>query len=87
MNGEIPSYNYFLKVINTWKRAGITTTEEALNHINGVSENKTKGYSQKNKNIKAKPDWYKKEEEGKKESKGKEEELENDILDFFKPKK
>lgn len=86
-NGEIPSYNYFLKVINTWKRAGITTTEEALNHINGVSENKTKGYSQKNKNIKAKPDWYKKEEEGKKESKGKEEELENDILDFFKPKK
>ena len=41
-NGEIPSFNYFKKIINTWIRAGITTTEEALNHINGKEPSKPK---------------------------------------------
>lgn len=86
-NGEIPAYNYFLKIINTWKRAGIKTTEEALNHINGVTTNKTKVSSGKAKTIKAKPDWYKNEEQGSKEPKTPEVELQSDILDFFKPKK
>ncbi len=86
-NGEIPAYNYFLKIINTWKRAGIKTTEEALNHINGVTSNKTKVSSGKAKTIKAKPDWYKNEEQGNKEPKTPEVELQSDILDFFKPKK
>ena len=86
-NGEIPAYNYFLKIINTWKRAGIKTTEEALNHINGVTTNKTKVSSGKIKTIKAKPDWYKNEEQGSKEPKTPEVELQSDILDFFKPKK
>ena len=86
-NGEIPAYNYFLKIINTWKRAGIQTTEEALNHINGVTNNKTKVSSGKAKTVKAKPDWYKNEEQGSKETKAPEVELQSDILDFFKPKK
>jgi len=36
-NKEIPSYNYFLKVINTWIRKGITTTEAALKEISTPS--------------------------------------------------
>ena len=44
-DGEIPSYNYFLKVVNTWLRKGITTTEAALAEINkpkGQGKNKQK---------------------------------------------
>ena len=81
-NGEIPSYNYFLKVINTWIRSGINTTEEALNYINNNAEPK-KVKSVKTKNVKQVPSWYKKQEQ--KENKNKDEELDSNILDFFKP--
>lgn len=40
-NGEIPSYNYFLKIINTWIRKGVKNTTDALNLINAPSS-KTK---------------------------------------------
>ena len=53
-NGEIPSYNYFLKIINTWIRAGITNTEEALNYLNNPQ--KVKKYN--NKEVRKTPDWY-----------------------------
>lgn len=33
-NGQIPTLNYFLKIINTWLRGGIKSTDEALNYIN-----------------------------------------------------
>lgn len=81
-NGEIPSYNYFLKVLNTWIRAGITTTEDALNHINNKTEPK-KGKSTKTKTVKQVPSWYGKQESVSEKEDG--QELERDILDFFKP--
>lgn len=81
-NGEIPSYNYFLKVLNTWIRAGITTTEDALNHINNKTEPK-KGKSTKTKTVKQVPSWYGKQESVSEKEDG--QELDRDILDFFKP--
>ena len=82
-NGEIPSFNYFKKIINTWIRAGITTTEEALNHINGKEPSKTKKGAPKT--VKPLPSWY-----GKEQPKQDEEpsgDLDENILDFFNPKK
>ena len=82
-NGEIPSFNYFKKIINTWIRAGITTTEEALNHINGKEPSKPKKGAPKT--VKPLPSWY-----GKEQPKQDEEpsgDLDENILDFFNPKK
>lgn len=81
-NGAIPGYNYFLKVINTWIRAGITTAEEALKHINNQNDKQPKTPS-KNKTIKNTPDWYNKQKD---ENVPQNSELE-DISDFFKPNK
>ena len=50
-NGEIPSYNYFLKIANTWIRKGVKTTEDALNEMNGEKP--------KNKKERQKPEWFK----------------------------
>ena len=83
-NGEIPSYNYFLKIINEWIRKGVTNTEQALNYINNGTKPK-KGKNTKNKNVKQVPSWYK-QQEPKKETVGNEK-LDSDITDFFKPKK
>lgn len=52
--GEIPSYNYFLKIANTWKRVGIVTTEDAYRHINKTVE-KNQGTAKKVTKV---PDWY-----------------------------
>ena len=41
-NGEIPSYNYFLKIINTWIRKGVKNTNDALNIISNPSSPKNK---------------------------------------------
>lgn len=84
-NGEIPSYNYFLKVINTWIRSGITTTEEALNYINNTPQDK-KSKPTKTKTIKQVPSWYKQQEQSNNNNDDVEE-IDNDILNFFKPKK
>jgi replication initiation and membrane attachment protein DnaB len=57
-NGELPAYNYFLKIANTWARAKITTTKQALEYINKPKlEKGFKGYgpSAKEKPV---PGWY-----------------------------
>ena len=56
LNGEIPSYNYFLKIINTWKRAAVKSTSDAIAYVS----NKEKGQKNKktNKVQKGVPDWY-----------------------------
>lgn len=86
-NGEIPAYNYFLKVINTWIRSGISTTEDALKYINngGNASTANKPKPTKGKTVKNVPSWYKKEDEPQQNSNS--EELDNDIVNFFKPKK
>ena len=53
-NGEIPNYNYFLKIINTWIRKGIKTTDQALDLIS-KGEAKPK---QSNKVQKKAPAWF-----------------------------
>ena len=82
--GEIPNYNYFLKIINTWIRKGVKTTNDALNLISTVN-NPTK-------KKKAVGSWYqeymeeidnKKEKESKKTSN----ESLSDLEDFFNSKK
>lgn len=81
-NGEIPSYNYFLKVLNTWIRAGVTNTEEALNHINNKTEPK-KSKNTKTKTVKQVPSWYGKQKPN--SNNDEPEELDSNITDFFKP--
>ncbi len=57
LNGEIPPYNYFLKIINTWKRAGVKTTVDAINYVS--NKNKTSNSKNSpNKKQKGVPDWY-----------------------------
>ncbi len=50
-DGQIPSINYFRKILNAWIRAGVKTTEDALRQITG-EEAKTKKDADK-------PEWYK----------------------------
>ncbi len=80
-NGEIPSYNYFLKIINTWIRKGVKTTNDALNLISTPATN--------NKTKKAVTPWYheyleqvNKEEEKKPDNN----ESLSDLEDFFNSK-
>lgn len=56
LNGEIPSYNYFLKIINAWKRAAVKSTADAISYVS----NKDKGQKNRrtNKIQKGVPDWY-----------------------------
>lgn len=53
-NGEIPSYNYFLKIINTWIRAGVSSAKEAIAYLNNPQ--KTKKYQ--TKEVRKTADWY-----------------------------
>lgn len=80
-NGEIPSFNYFLKVINTWIRAGINDTASALAHINNTEPKKQK--TTRSKTVKQLPKWYTKQD--KKQETIQDEELDEDIINFFKP--
>lgn len=89
--GEIPGYNYFLKILNTWIRKGIKTTEDALKYIN--SSPLSQKPSRKEKPV---PDWFDKHmEEAKKreeEERQKRESEENmlsmeELEKIFKPKK
>ena len=54
-NGEIPSFNYFLKVINTWKRAQIKSTKDAIDYISGKQKQKTTKSYKPQKEV---PTWY-----------------------------
>lgn len=53
-NGEVPSYNYFDKIIKTWQRMNITTTVNAMDYINGRNTLPKKP----RKAVKEVPDWY-----------------------------
>ena len=81
-NGEIPSYNYFLKIINTWIRKGVKTTEDALNLIT------TPNTKNKTKNV---PTWYQdylqNEVKSKKENNETKQETLDDLEEFFNNKK
>ena len=50
-NGQIPNITYFRKVLNTWIRAGVKTTEDALHQIDGKNSKAEKKQPEK-------PDWY-----------------------------
>lgn len=86
--GEIPSYNYFVKIANSWIRGGILTTQMALDKISG---NNKKTTSYKPKPVKATASWYDEylEKEKEKLAKPKEESSESleDLEAFFKGKK
>jgi len=58
-NGELPSYNYFEKIANTWARANIETARQALEFINNRSNSKTESQKVYNKKKEKKvPAWY-----------------------------
>lgn len=89
--GEFPSYNFFLKVLNTWIRAGVKTTEDAIKYINRApNERKT------TRKEKAVPEWFDKhleEEKKRDEEKRKAMESEDNLRTleeleaFFQPTK
>lgn len=83
-NGAIPSQNYFIKVINTWIRAGVNSVEDALNHINNNSLNKTTKSTAKNKTVKETPKWYNEQKNEENNACSQDNDL-VDIVDFFKP--
>ena len=53
--GEVPSYNYFDKIIKTWQRMGISSTKEAMDYINGRMSSPK---SPRGRVVKDVPDWY-----------------------------
>lgn len=59
-NGEIPSYNYFEKIANTWKRAKVKTTLDAINLVNSkkMGDGEAKPQRKVGKTIVEVPDWY-----------------------------
>ncbi len=58
LNGQIPNYNYFLKIINTWKRAKVVSTLDALDYINNLNTTKKTKTSYRTKTQKSVPSWY-----------------------------
>ena len=78
-NGELPSYNYFEKIANTWKRAKVNTTLDAINLVNAKLKNDKEGKVKKvgAKTIKDVPDWYRDYEDKLKEASKKKEDNEN----------
>ncbi|HEY8445396.1 MAG TPA: DnaD domain protein [Bacilli bacterium] len=58
-NGELPGYNYFEKIANTWARAKIKTPYDALKYLERRKENQNeKPVKVKQKTVKPLPDWY-----------------------------
>lgn len=59
LNGEIPPYNYFEKIANTWARANIKTSLDALNYTKDLMNRKnTPKGNRSNKKEVARPEWY-----------------------------
>lgn len=84
-NGEIPSINYFLKIIVQMQRAGVTDASSAVKYLNrDVKSQKTK--SKVSKKVVDTPDWYKTKNEQNNKKTSNEKEIEN-ISDFFKDDK
>ena len=57
-NGELPPYSYFEKVANTWKRANVKTTIDAINLVYDRKNGNKKSPKNSGKTIKEVPDWY-----------------------------
>lgn len=58
LKGQIPNFNYLIKVANTWKRAGVVNTEDALNHINQNNQKTNKNQRYPVKKETKVPGWY-----------------------------
>jgi len=57
-DGDLPNFNYFLKMANHWARSKINTTEKAVEYINRPKQAyRQKGFST-NVIEKPVPDWY-----------------------------
>ncbi len=84
-NGEIPSYNYFDKIVKTWQRMKITSVSQAMDYING----RTPSTKTKKRNTKSVPNWYDdyaksiEDNQSTKSSKQSDDEL-NEIKELFK---
>jgi len=63
-NGELPGYNYFEKIANTWARAKIKTPYDVINYINKerTKTAATKTNYRNGKKVAKVPDWYDKYE-------------------------
>ena len=60
LDGQIPSKNYFLKVLNTWIREGIDTTTKAIEMLQGKKPKRSRG--KYNKPAAETPEWFKQRE-------------------------
>lgn len=56
--GELPSYNYFEKIANTWARANVKNAYDALKLLNEDKVIEKPNKSTKAKKEKLLPDWY-----------------------------
>ena len=81
-DGELPGYNYFEKIANTWKRAKVKTSKDALDMINKDKEPKEVEKKYQSGKVKATPEWYKEYEKSIKEATQKSEEFETKEKDL-----
>ena len=81
-DGELPGYNYFEKIANTWKRAKVKTSKDALDMINKDKEPKEVEKKYQSGKVKATPEWYKEYEKSIKETTQKSEEFETKEKDL-----
>lgn len=67
-DGELPGYNYFEKIANTWKRAKVKTAKDALDIINKENESSPSEKKYFGGKVKDTPEWYKDYEKSIKEA-------------------
>lgn len=79
--GVLPGYNYFEKIANTWKRAKVASSKDALDLINKEKEPKEKKKTIKTK-VKETPEWYDEYENKLKEASKKSESIEEKEKDL-----
>lgn len=79
--GVLPGYNYFEKIANTWKRAKVVSSKDALDLINKEKEPKEKKKIIKTK-VKETPEWYDEYENKLKEASKKSESIEEKEKDL-----
>lgn len=59
-DGILPNTRYLEVVLNDWLSKGITTTKDAVDHVNGIKteyESRNKSYKAKSKKVANVPDW------------------------------